>query len=93
MTDVQSRPTLQGCDRRPGETRMSQELYYEDFDPDYNSKIFRARKALLDSIQSKTQLPENGLSARRLLTNTQLDMVSQIRERRLKKVIHQFQPD
>lgn len=66
---------------------------YEDMDPEYRSLIFRARKTLLGNIEDPTLLPENGLSARTLLDDVQLDRVRNIRNRKLASVLNRFSPD
>lgn len=63
---------------------------YEEMDPDYRARIFMARKALLGSLESPTLLPENGLSANDLLSESQLQKVSKIRQRRHAAVMSRF---
>ena len=66
---------------------------YEDFDPEYSARIFQARKQLLAGVD-QTLLPENGLLARGLLDDAQMDKVRNIRTRRLSQRIRQrFIPD
>jgi hypothetical protein len=66
---------------------------YEDLNPDYVARIFRARKTLLGSIDHSL-LPENGLLARGLLNEVQMDRVKTIRTRRLShQILKQFVPD
>lgn len=66
---------------------------YEDFDPEYTSKIFRARKALVGSIEGTTLLPQNDLKARSLLNGMQMEVVKKIRQKRLEPVLNRFVPD
>ncbi len=61
---------------------------YEDFDPEYTSRVFQARKKLVASVD-QTLLPENGLLARGLLDDAQLEKVRNIRTRRLSPVIRE----
>ena len=66
---------------------------YENMDQEYRSQIFRARKKLLGSIESSTILPDYGLKARDLLNSDQLDVVKNIRERKLTAVLDRFIDD
>ncbi len=68
---------------------MNEQLY-DEMDPDYRARIFMSRKALLGSLESPTLLPENGLSARDLLDDSQLKKISQIRHRRHSPVMARF---
>lgn len=65
----------------------------EDFDQEYTSKVFRARKRLLATVESSTQLPDSGLSARNMLDDAQMQKVAAIRKRRLEPVLSRFIPD
>jgi len=71
---------------------MLHELY-EDMDPEFKSRVFLARKILLGSVESPTLIPAHGMTARNLLTPSQLEKVKKIRTRRLSRVINQFTPD
>lgn len=66
---------------------------YEDFDQEYTSTIFKARRSLLESIESNTLLPENQLNARSLLNSSQLNVVQNIRKKRIEPVLSRFLPD
>lgn len=66
---------------------------YEDFNTDYKTTIFRARKRLIDGIDSTTLLPENQLCARSLLNSSQMEIVESIRQKRLAPVLSRFIPD
>jgi len=67
--------------------------FYEDFDPDYTSKIFQARKRLLGTVESSTLLPDHDLNARSMLDSDQMSKVAAIRKRRLEPVLSRFVPD
>ncbi len=66
---------------------------YEDMDPDYQARVFLARRKLVGSIESPTLLPDHGLRARGMLNPAQLEKVKNIRTRRLQPVIDLFIPD
>lgn len=66
---------------------------YEDFDPEYRSRIFLARKRLLGDVESPSLLPASGLAARHLLNDKQLEVMQGIRKKRLHRVLDQFQAD
>ncbi len=60
---------------------------YPDMDPDYRSRLFQTRKKLLGSLESPTLLPENGLSARKVLNDNQYNRVKEIRQRRFAELL------
>lgn len=66
---------------------------YTDMDPDYHSRVFLARRRLVESVEGPSRLPDSGLSARGLLNDSQLALVSQIRTRRLSRVMDRFARD
>lgn len=66
---------------------------YTDMDPDYQSRIFLARRRLVDSVEGPSSLPTSGLCARSLLDDSQLAVVKDIRTRRLAPVLDRFIQD
>ena len=67
--------------------------HYPDFDLEFSSRVYLARKALLGSVESFSLLPDSGLKARELLSDNQLQKVDRIRKRRLAATYNQFTPD
>ena len=72
---------------------MLHEDLYTDMDPEYTSRIFLARRRLVDSVEGPSSLPSSGLSARGLLDDSQLAVVKNIRTRRLAPVLDRFTQD
>ena len=66
---------------------------YEDFNTEYKSAPFRARKRLIDGIDSGSLLPENQRCARSLLSDSQMQVIESIRQKRLAPVLSRFIPD
>ena len=66
---------------------------HKDMDPDYRSQIFYTRKKMLSDVGSHTILPENGLNARSMLNEWQLNKVLEIRDRKLSAVMDRFARD
>jgi hypothetical protein len=77
---------------KQGGNAMTTELY-EEMDPDYTSRIFMARKALLGSLESPTLLPDYGLKARSLLNEEQWTRMQEIRNRKNSELLGTFIPD
>lgn len=72
---------------------MLHDELYTDMDPEYRSRIFLARRRLVDSVEGPSSLPTSGLSARGLLDDSQLAVVREIRTRRLSSVLDRFVRD
>lgn len=72
---------------------MLHDEIHPDMDPDYRSRIFLARRRLIDTVESATLLPNSGLNARGLLDSGQMAKVQKIRHRRLATVIDRFTAD
>lgn len=64
---------------------------YEELDPNLHWKVYYTKKKVLKSFDIDTIMPENGLSAKELLNQNQLNKILEIRKRRLEKVFEQFE--
>ncbi len=64
---------------------------YEELDPELNWKIYLSKKNVLSSLEHNTIMLENGLTAENLLNKKQLEIVREIRKKKMSKVFEQFE--